>query len=552
MPGSKLFNLGLYQKRFGGNNIIVGPSINLGCTRGRGSSTRMFNYCTQRSENPSLCIDQFITVNQTSTAPVITTPSAPTITNVVSIDQNQLTITFTEPTSDGGSAIIDYQYSIDGGVTFIAIDTTANPFTIYNIQAGSYNNILLAAVNEVGRGDVSDPYMPYVQVYGWSGLPNTPINGLTGTVNLLGIVRCSFKDEYNVYYAGDSDLALQNSDGTTTPIYGVIGYFPSQSSWFEVYPFYDPPLYQGTYAGINTIAIDTTGNIYIGGSFNFNNGTYNFQNIAKYDSNILNWVPLSGGVSGPVYTIAIDTNDNVYAGGDFTDASGITVNNIAMWNSNTSIWSSLGSGTNGSGRLGNVYTIAIDTNDNVYAGGDFTDASGLTVNNIAMWDPIGLTWSALGTGTDGVDNAVYTIAIDSNNNVYVGGIFTSAGNLSANYIAKWDGTIWSQLISSGDINPGLNSVVNSLSIDSGNNVFIGGIFNSNNDLSIQLNHIAKWDGNNFSALGNNGVTPGNIIDGTISVHTIQINNNGLFCGGTFTGAGPCSNISNVAQYTTAP
>jgi hypothetical protein len=62
MPGSRLFNLGLYQKHFGGNNIIVGPSINLGCTRGRGSSTRMFNYCNKRSSNHSVCLNQFITI----------------------------------------------------------------------------------------------------------------------------------------------------------------------------------------------------------------------------------------------------------------------------------------------------------------------------------------------------------------------------------------------------------------------------------------------------------------------------------------------------------
>ena len=38
---------GFYQKRFGGNNKIETVSIKLGSTKGRGSSTRMFNYCTQ-------------------------------------------------------------------------------------------------------------------------------------------------------------------------------------------------------------------------------------------------------------------------------------------------------------------------------------------------------------------------------------------------------------------------------------------------------------------------------------------------------------------------
>jgi len=64
MSGSRLFNLGLYQKRFGGNNKIAGVSVNLGSTKGRGSSTRMFNWCHQYSQKPSLCITQFTTTNQ--------------------------------------------------------------------------------------------------------------------------------------------------------------------------------------------------------------------------------------------------------------------------------------------------------------------------------------------------------------------------------------------------------------------------------------------------------------------------------------------------------
>jgi hypothetical protein len=55
----KLFNYGLYQKGFGGNNKIVGASINLGCTRGKASSTRMFNYCNQKTNN-GMCIYKFI------------------------------------------------------------------------------------------------------------------------------------------------------------------------------------------------------------------------------------------------------------------------------------------------------------------------------------------------------------------------------------------------------------------------------------------------------------------------------------------------------------
>ena len=50
-----------FYSNIGANQPIAAGTINLGDTRGRGSSTRMFNYCKKRSSNPSGCINQFIT-----------------------------------------------------------------------------------------------------------------------------------------------------------------------------------------------------------------------------------------------------------------------------------------------------------------------------------------------------------------------------------------------------------------------------------------------------------------------------------------------------------
>jgi photosystem II stability/assembly factor-like uncharacterized protein len=62
MPGLRLFQTGFYQN-IGANQPIQRGTINLGCTRGRGSSTRMFNYCNKRNSYND-CINQFITINQ--------------------------------------------------------------------------------------------------------------------------------------------------------------------------------------------------------------------------------------------------------------------------------------------------------------------------------------------------------------------------------------------------------------------------------------------------------------------------------------------------------
>ncbi len=61
MPGLQLFKKGFYS-HIGANQPIVAATINLGSTKGRGSSTRIFNYCNQHSANPSECINQFINI----------------------------------------------------------------------------------------------------------------------------------------------------------------------------------------------------------------------------------------------------------------------------------------------------------------------------------------------------------------------------------------------------------------------------------------------------------------------------------------------------------
>jgi len=96
---------------------------------------------------------------------------------------------------------------------------------------------------------------------------------------------------------------------------------------------------------------------------------------------------------------------------------------------------------------------------NVYVGGAFGNAGGVSVNNIAKWD--GSSWSALGAG---VNNSVYAMAV-SGTNLYVGGAFTTAGSIAASRIAVWDGSNWSAL------GTGLNGSVTALEA-SGNTVLL--------------------------------------------------------------------------------
>jgi len=67
----------------------------------------------------------------------------------------------------------------------------------------------------------------------------------------------------------------------------------------------------------------------------------------------------------------------------------------------------------------------------LYAGGDFTTAGGVSASLVARWD--GSSWSALGTG---MNSAVEALAV-SGNALFAGGSFSTAGGKSSTHFAEW-------------------------------------------------------------------------------------------------------------------
>ena len=203
---------------------------------------------------------------------------------------------------------------------------------------------------------------------------------------------------------------------------------------------------------IRALAIDRQGNVYVGGAFRAVGGISTVvNNIVQYNVQTNSWSALgtgaNNGVSGEVFALVVDGQGRVYVGGDFTRAGGVSANNVARFDPATNSWSALGAGVSFSfGSGGEVNALAIDGQGRVYVGGRFTRAGEVSANRVARFDPQANSWSALGTGanngvggiTSTISVGVNTFAVDRQGRVYVGGNFTTAGDVASAYIARWN------------------------------------------------------------------------------------------------------------------
>ncbi len=247
--------------------------------------------------------------------------------------------------------------------------------------------------------------------------------------------------------------------------------------------------------------------LYVGGHI-WRAGDEQVSNIVKWDGS--KWSSLGPGLDGVVNALVVIGTD-LYAGGKFSFSGEDSVSYIAKWDGRK--WIPLGTGMS-------WYVLALAVNgSDLYAGGQFLKAGGVLVNRIAKWD--GSKWSALGSG---MNAQVYALAV-SGSKLYAAGVFTTAGGDSANGVAEWNGSSWSPL-SSGISSPQFFSPDGRALAVIGSNLYVGGAFTTAG--GVKANYIAKWDGISWSSLGSG-------LDGI--VWTLGVNGSDLYVGGQFSAAG---------------
>lgn len=270
------------------------------------------------------------------------------------------------------------------------------------------------------------------------------------------------------------------------------------------------------------------GKLIAGGRFTQASGII-VNGIASWDGSI--WQPLGNGLTalpyGEVNALTVFQN-KLIAGGRFSNAGNVSANNIAQWDGSN--WTSIGIGS-GDGTNGTVHSITVH-NNKLIVGGSFTNAGGNSVVNIAQWD--GSTWSAIGSGINGSVNSLLSF----NGELIAGGVFTTAGSVTVNNITKWNGSSWVSLGSGVNLINGTSQGVGALA-NYNNELVAGGRFN--NAGGVAVNFIAKWNGSSWSDLG------GGLTGSYEGVYSLLVRNNVLYVGGDFTNAGTVS-ANSVAKW----
>ena len=223
-----------------------------------------------------------------------------------------------------------------------------------------------------------------------------------------------------------------------------------------------------------------------------------------------------------VKTIATDSNNNILVGGKFKSYNNYTSNNIIKLLEDGTIDTSFFNKTKFNGQ---VNVIKVDSDNKILVGGDFTTYNNINANKIIRLNSDGTIDTSFTYGL-GFTNSVNTIEIESGNTILVGGNFTSYNGINSNNIIRlnYDGTSNTGYT----FNNGFNGPINVIKVDSDNKILVGGNFTNYNNINanriIRLNSDSTVDTSFTYGIGFNDV-----------VNTIEIDNfDKIMVGGSFT------------------
>lgn len=227
---------------------------------------------------------------------------------------------------------------------------------------------------------------------------------------------------------------------------------------------------------VKTAVVQPDGKILVGGSFTSYNGlTQNDIIRLNPDGTKDASFNIGSGFNSPVESITLQPDGKIIVAGSFTAYNGTTANRILRLNANGTKDASFDIGI---GFDNSVFTIVLQPDGKIIVGGEFITYKGIIERSLIRLNLDGTKDSSFTIGT-GFNYNVYTATLQSNGKIIIGGNFTTFNGNAQNSIVclNPNGTKDSTF----GIGSGFNEYVNSIAVHTDGKITVGGGFTSYNN-----------------------------------------------------------------------
>ena len=211
------------------------------------------------------------------------------------------------------------------------------------------------------------------------------------------------------------------------------------------------------------------------------------------------------GFNGNVNALALQSNDQLLVGGDFTIADGVPRQSLARLNSDGSLDAGFLLPSASSGANGQIYALAVQTDGRIVAGGSFSNFDSVVESGIVRLNYDGSLDTTFNPGS-GADNPVFALAQSPvDGKILVGGAFATLDGTTFNGIGRLntDGTPDTSFNAGGQGigSPESSLAVYAVAVQADGKIIIGGDFRAYNGVS--ASHLARLnqDGSLDTAFG---------------------------------------------------
>ncbi len=241
----------------------------------------------------------------------------------------------------------------------------------------------------------------------------------------------------------------------------------------------------GADAFIAALALEPGGKLIIGGGFTSFNGIYRYHVARLNPDGSLDAAFNPGlGADAPVWAVATFPDGKVIIGGDFTSVNGLTRNHIARLNPDGSVDLDFDPGP---GPDAAVNTVGIQPDGKIIIGGDFAAVSGVARGGVARLNPDG-TLDPTFTPGAGTDGPVYAVRLQPDGKALIGGAFDRVDLRRQKNLTRLnaDGTLDPDFAPNTYSDsfrgcPGADDAVYTITLQTDGKIILGGLFTSIND-----------------------------------------------------------------------